>query len=88
MVTVGEDPNGDQADGRNRIYGRGKSAEGERGNVFVARRLRGLYSAHRSINFRFRSRTTPRSLTYSTLFVGADIIIGNPYYYYSVASSY
>jgi hypothetical protein len=59
MVTVGEDLNGDRGDGRDRVYRRRKSGEGERGKVFVARRLRGLYSAHRPINFRFRSRTTP-----------------------------
>ena len=69
---VGEDPNGDRGDGRNRVYGRGKSGEGERGKVFVARRPRGLYSVHRPINLRFRSRRAP-SLTYSTLFVGLTL---------------
>jgi hypothetical protein len=72
---VGEDPNGDRGDGRNRVYGRGKSGEGERGKVFVARRLR---LCHREQAVAYLLDSLCR----------ADIIISNPYYYHSVASSY
>jgi hypothetical protein len=70
---VGEDPKG------NRVYGRGKSGEGERGKSICSTNAEGAVLCTSSSPVSDREQRL-LSLTYSTLFVGADIIIGNPYY--------